>query len=89
MSSPGNGSSHDYSTQEGVGVNNMQSGCGQGFPLQPRSRLVLIKGGRDMLLIPSMFILRKTANYNQDYNQGWNKILIALNDLIILSLNVL
>lgn len=67
----------------------MQSGYGQGFLLQPRSGLVLIKGGRDMLLIPSMFILRKTANYNQDYNQGWNKILIALNDLIIPSLNVL
>lgn len=89
MSSPGNGSSHDYPTQEGVGINNMQSGCGQGFLLQPRSRLVLIKGGGDVLLIPSMFVLRKTANYNQDYNQGWNKILIALNDLIIPSLNVL
>jgi hypothetical protein len=37
----------------------------------------------------SYFILRKTTNYNQEYNQGWNKMLIALNDLIILSLNVL
>lgn len=58
------------------------------FPTAPRTRLVLIKGGRDMLYISSMFILRKTTNYNQEYNQGWNKMLIALNDLII-SLNVL
>lgn len=58
------------------------------FPTAPSTRLVLIKGGRDMLHISSLFILRKTTNYNQEYNQGWNKMLIALNDLII-SLNVL
>lgn len=41
------------------------------------------------ILTPTMFISRNTTSYNQEYNQEYNKTLIALNDLVILSLNVL
>lgn len=45
--------------------------------------------GRGLLLTSTMFVSRNITSYNQEYNQEYNKTLIALNDLIILSLNVL